>query len=96
MVASNEGSENKGSNGGELDEDVDGWAGGILEGVSNGITDDSGNLAFLEDELSVDEVEEILVVLRFEQYVEFSILHQTLYCHKWKRAKIAMNHCKLR
>jgi hypothetical protein len=36
--------EDKGSNGGKFDEDVDGWSRGILKWISDGITDNSGNL----------------------------------------------------
>jgi len=40
-------SENKGSNGGELDQNVDSWSGGILKWISNGVTDNGSNVEFL-------------------------------------------------
>ena len=40
-VGSDEGAEHEGGDGGELDEDVDGGAGGVLKRVTDGVTDDS-------------------------------------------------------
>jgi hypothetical protein len=33
---------NKGNNADELDQDIEGWPGGIFEGIAYGITNDSG------------------------------------------------------
>ena len=41
---SDESTEDQGGDGGELDKDVDGRAGGVLEGVTNGVTDDGGSV----------------------------------------------------
>jgi len=41
-------SEHQGGDGGELDQDVDGWAGGVLERISNCVTDNSSNVHFSE------------------------------------------------
>jgi len=43
-VFGNEGTENEGSDGGELDENVDGGTGGVLEWVSYGISDNGGGV----------------------------------------------------
>jgi len=43
-VLGNEGTEDEGSDSGELDENVDGRTGGILEWVSNGISDNGGGV----------------------------------------------------
>ena len=43
-VPGNERAENERDDGGELDENVDGRAGGVLERVSNGISDNSGRM----------------------------------------------------
>ena len=40
------GTEDQGGNSSELDEDVDGGAGGILERISDGVTDDGSDLKF--------------------------------------------------
>jgi hypothetical protein len=42
------GSEDEGSDGGKLDQDVDGWTRGVLKWVTNGVTDNSGNVSFSE------------------------------------------------
>ena len=44
----NEGAENERDNSGELDEDVDGGAGGVLKRVTDGVTSDGGSLDILE------------------------------------------------
>lgn len=40
------GSEDEGGNGGKLDENVDGWTRGILEWISDGVTDNGSNVLF--------------------------------------------------
>ena len=56
-VLGNEGTEDEGADGGELDEDVDGWAGGVLERIADGVTSDGSgvSLSSLSDNLSVDD-----------------------------------------
>jgi len=44
-VGSKEGGEHKRLHGHELDEDVEGWAGGVLQGVTDGVTDHSSLVA---------------------------------------------------
>jgi len=48
VVISDVGSENEGGDSGKLDEDVDGWSGGVLEWISNGVSNNGGNVAFSE------------------------------------------------
>jgi len=43
--------ENEGSNGGKLDENVDSWTGGILEWITDGITDDGSDVLLSELEI---------------------------------------------
>ena len=44
-VGSKEGGEHKRLHGHELDEDVEGWAGGVLQGVTDGVTNHSSLMA---------------------------------------------------
>jgi hypothetical protein len=48
--------ENEGSNGGKLDENVDGWTGSILEWISDGISDNSSDVLFSEVHLFLHPV----------------------------------------
>lgn len=47
-MISDVGSEDEGGDGGKLDENVDGWSGGVLEWISNGISNNGGNVALSE------------------------------------------------
>jgi len=58
--------ENEGGNGGKLDENVDSWTGGILEWITDGITDNSSDVLLSELEVSlhpflVEFVESLLI-----------------------------------
>ena len=41
-------SKNQGGDGGKLDQDVDGWAGGVLERVTHGVSNDGGDVSLSE------------------------------------------------
>ena len=55
-VLGNEGAEDEGADGGELDEDVDGGTGGILEGIANHVAGDGSGVdrGVLDDNDTVD------------------------------------------
>lgn len=56
MVVSKIVTENEGSNGGKLDENVDSWTGGILEWITDGITDNSSDVLLSKLEVSLHPV----------------------------------------
>lgn len=48
--------EDEGGDGRELDQDVEGWAGGVLKRVSNCVTNNGGDVAFSEQSVGVSPV----------------------------------------
>ena len=75
MVLGDVRSEDEGSDGGKLDEDVDGWSGGVLEWVTDGVTDNSSNVAFSKISLLENPDADLLgsfvfgITLSFELFV---------------------------
>ena len=73
--------ENEGSNGGKLDKNVDSWTGGILEWITDGITDNSSDVLLSELEVSshpvfVDLFESFFVESLFKSGFNFKTVLQ--------------------